>query len=335
MKNVKNSRLIKSLALAIVLLGFSFVAQAGEIDKNIIMQTNQERVKTGLRELRESELLNEAAKMKAQDMIANNYFSHTSPQNVEPWHWFEEVEYKYKYAGENLAMNFSTAISVHKAWMKSESHKDNMLSDHYSEIGVAVLDGILEGRQTKIAVQFFGFPLGGEQSNLVFQIDDSQTEKMIEIEEVSVKNWEGVSENEMIVYAKVSGQPSIVEVHFDGKTHELKNVGDNRYMNLITIEGTDLSSESIVIKAEMNEGKALFYQIPQDQYLASVKGIDTEDQQKKLQQEEIMGVQIEKGRLINSQNIALVLFMAACMIMVGNVWVLEKEEERLLLKCNS
>ena len=55
--------------------------------------------------LAKSDMLQEAAEKKAQDMIENNYFAHTSPQGKTPWHWVEESGYDYRYAGENLAIN--------------------------------------------------------------------------------------------------------------------------------------------------------------------------------------------------------------------------------------
>jgi uncharacterized protein YkwD len=339
MKQTQKNNLIKVFSLSILLLGlghFSWAADTStdaDIENNIIMQANQERVKDGLKELSKNELLSEAAKLKAQDMIANNYFSHTSPSGIDPWHWLEETEYHYKYAGENLAMNFSTAVGAHKAWMKSQSHRENILSDRYTEIGVAVLDGILNGKQTYVAVQFFGMPLsGGEQMGGSSINEAINQTNVVEIEEASVQPWAGVETDEMIVYAKVMGEPISVEIHFDGQTHSLQKMGENRYMSLVSIEGADLRKDSLIIKAELEEGKALFYQIPQEQYLAYVKGADTEEKQMQKQEEELLGAQLEQSRIINSQNVALALFMLACMVLVGNVWVLEKEEERLLLQ---
>ena len=69
---------------------------------------------------------------------------------------FYPFGYKYHYAGENLARDFSDPVSAVNAWMASPSHKENMLSSKYQEIGVAVVEGDLAGVDTTIIVQFFG-----------------------------------------------------------------------------------------------------------------------------------------------------------------------------------
>lgn len=333
MKRKQKNNLIQIFLLAVFALSWGFLANAAEIDKSIILQTNQERVKAGLQELKESEFLDEAAKLKVQDMAGKNYFAHTSPEGTDPWHWLEEVGYQYKYAGENLAMNFSSASSAHRAWMKSQSHKENILSDHYTEIGVAVAEGMIDGKQTRLAVQFFGNPLSPDQGALSFEGEDSK--EPIAIEEASIKPWSGGGNDEIIAYAKVLGNPNYVEIHYGGQKHALQKMGQDRYLSLLSIDGADLEKESVVVKAELGEGRAMFYQIPQEQYISYLKGADIIQEQEENARQQILGAQIEKSKLVNSQNVALVLFMVACMILAGNIWILEKEEERLLLACSA
>ena len=50
-------------------------------------------------------LLSAADDEKADDMAAKSYFAHTSPEGIDPWHWFAQVGYKFTYAGENLAVH--------------------------------------------------------------------------------------------------------------------------------------------------------------------------------------------------------------------------------------
>jgi hypothetical protein len=122
----------------------------------IIRLTNIERANRGLPSLTlNSELTNAAAK-KAADMFAKNYWAHVSPSGTQPWFFITESGYAYRYAGENLARDFSDSNSVIQAWLNSPSHRDNLLSSRYQEIGVAVVDGSLEGRDTTLVVQMFG-----------------------------------------------------------------------------------------------------------------------------------------------------------------------------------
>jgi len=124
----------------------------------VITLTNQKRSEVGVGQLVYSDVLSEAARLKGENMIANNYWSHVGPDGTEPWDFFANVGYSYRYAGENLARDFSNPVSAVNAWMASPSHRDNMLSDKYKEIGVAVVEGTLDGVDTTIIVQLFGTP---------------------------------------------------------------------------------------------------------------------------------------------------------------------------------
>lgn len=125
----------------------------------LLDDTNNERKNTGLSELKLNDKLSEAAFLRAQDMFAKNYWSHTSPTGVQPWKWFGDVGYNYSYAGENLAKNYPNATATVEAWMNSPSHKDNVLNSHYTEIGFAVVDGTLNGQNTTLVVALYGAPV--------------------------------------------------------------------------------------------------------------------------------------------------------------------------------
>lgn len=124
--------------------------------QEIVDTTNQYRLEKGLAELQTNSLLNEAAKQKAAHMFANNYWSHYSPDGTSPWWFLKNTGYSYTYAGENLARDFGDSKEVLQAWMASPTHKDNIISSKYKEIGVAVVNGILNGEETTLVVQMFG-----------------------------------------------------------------------------------------------------------------------------------------------------------------------------------
>ncbi|MDO8530345.1 MAG: CAP domain-containing protein [bacterium] len=133
-----------------------FFADVTKID--LVNLLNQNRTELGLNALQESEKLNLAAEMKARDMVANGYFSHNSPKGVTPWAWFKQVDYKYKYAGENLAVGFVDSKNAYDAWYNSPSHKANLLNKNYREVGTAVVQGFGENKAILI-VQMFGNPV--------------------------------------------------------------------------------------------------------------------------------------------------------------------------------
>lgn len=126
----------------------------------LISLTNQARAANGLSSLNSDSRLASAAYAKAQDMFAKQYWAHFGPNGETPWQFISGAGYVYLYAGENLAKGFATNEGVHNAWMASPTHRDNILKAHYTDIGIAVVDGVLLGEQTTLVVQMFGTPQG-------------------------------------------------------------------------------------------------------------------------------------------------------------------------------
>jgi uncharacterized protein YkwD len=124
----------------------------------VVRLTNQKRAEVGLPPLSLNPDLARAALAKGDDMLAKDYWAHVAPDGTQPWKFFSDVGYKYRYAGENLAKDFSTAQSAVDAWMASPSHKENILSPKYDDIGIAVVEGDMNGVDTTIIVQLFGRP---------------------------------------------------------------------------------------------------------------------------------------------------------------------------------
>jgi len=122
----------------------------------VVRLTNEKRAEAGLPPVTYNATLAQGAVAKGQDMFAKGYWAHVAPDGTQPWAFFVNAGYHYKYAGENLARDFSDASSAVNAWMASPSHRENMLSPKYKEIGIGVVDGNLSGADTTIIVQFFG-----------------------------------------------------------------------------------------------------------------------------------------------------------------------------------
>lgn len=141
-------------------LGYAANISPGEV----IRLTNEQRVTNGLSPLSENSTLDSAALAKGNDMLAKGYWAHFAPDGTSPWTFFTNFGYRYQYAGENLARDFSDAGSAVSAWMNSPTHRDNILNPHYKEVGIGVVEGSLAGADTTIIVQFFGTSLTGEPS---------------------------------------------------------------------------------------------------------------------------------------------------------------------------
>ncbi|HRN95852.1 MAG TPA: CAP domain-containing protein [Candidatus Levybacteria bacterium] len=128
------------------------------LDYKIIEETNQERGKINIKPLTRSSLLDSAAKQKLDHMIANNYWNHVAPDGTDPWWFIKNTGYNYEYAGENLAMGFSTSTDTINAWMNSPLHRENVLNNKYTEIGVAYKYDMFQGSKQVVVVQMFGKP---------------------------------------------------------------------------------------------------------------------------------------------------------------------------------
>lgn len=112
---------------------------------------NTQRKAAGLAELKIDEELQNVARVKAKDMVDNNYFSHNSPTYGTPFNMIKNFGVTYKAAGENIAGNSSNQGAVN-AWMNSSGHKANILSNNYNYTGIAVVSSPTYG---KVYVQMF------------------------------------------------------------------------------------------------------------------------------------------------------------------------------------
>ncbi len=127
--------------------------------KGVITLSNSERQKQNVSTLKENAKLDAAAKAKVDDMFKQQYFEHISPDGRGPGYLAEDAGYTYIIVGENLALgNFKDDAALVAAWMASPGHKANILNNRFTEIGVAVAEGMYKGKKTWLAVQEFGLP---------------------------------------------------------------------------------------------------------------------------------------------------------------------------------
>lgn len=107
-------------------------------EQQIVTMVNSERANVGLSPLKLNWQLSRVARYKSQDMIDENYFSHTSPTYSSPFVMMTNFGIQYSSAGENIAYGQPTATAVMTAWMNSAGHKANILNSDYTEIGVGL-----------------------------------------------------------------------------------------------------------------------------------------------------------------------------------------------------
>lgn len=109
---------------------------ATQYAQQVATLANQQRAAAGLSPLAFDSALSKMAVDKARDMIANNYFDHTSPTYGSPFDMMTRYGIPHSYAGENIAEGQRSPQEVMTAWMNSAGHRANILNTHYKKIGV-------------------------------------------------------------------------------------------------------------------------------------------------------------------------------------------------------
>lgn len=120
-------------------------------EKEVFDLINKQRTQNGLSALKLDTETLRVARIKAQDMVDNNYFSHNSPTYGSPFQMLSSFKISYKTAGENIAGNSSNSAAV-TAWMNSSGHKANILNSSFNYTGIGVVSNSKYG---KVYVQIF------------------------------------------------------------------------------------------------------------------------------------------------------------------------------------
>lgn len=120
-------------------------------EETIFNLVNEARVSVGLSKLTIDKELLRVARIKSQDMVDSNYFSHNSPTYGTPFQMIKNFGISYKSAGENIAGN-SSVEAAFRAWMNSSGHKANILGNSFTHTGIGIVNSPKYG---KIFTQMF------------------------------------------------------------------------------------------------------------------------------------------------------------------------------------
>lgn len=128
-------------------------------EADILAGMNAERVAVGLPALQLDGAITAVARERSNDMIGKGYFGHDSPTGENAFTLMDKYGIPYGWAGENLARNNypdneAVAVSM-RDWMASQGHRDNILSPHYSLVGVGA--GVDSTGMKYFTVVFVGF----------------------------------------------------------------------------------------------------------------------------------------------------------------------------------
>lgn len=106
------------------------------LETEVIRLVNVERAKAGRPALIQNNEVSNVARIKSQEFINKNYFSHTSPTYGSPFDMLRSFGITFTAAAENIASGQRTAAEVMNSWMNSSGHRGNILNSTYNQIGV-------------------------------------------------------------------------------------------------------------------------------------------------------------------------------------------------------
>ena len=131
------------------------------VSRQMLAQVNAERKRAGRKPLRLNSELARSAQRHAEDMLARGYFDHKSPSGTTVRERSRAAGYNWGAIGENIAFGQTSVGEVIDTWMGSPGHRKNILSPHFSELGIGLALGRgRDGKYQVLWVQNFGAPRG-------------------------------------------------------------------------------------------------------------------------------------------------------------------------------
>ena len=138
-------------------------ASPAGLGERALALANAARAGAGLAELAPSDVLDEAARAHAEDMLARGYYDHVTPEGRTARDRYEAAGgAPWAASGENIARCEGCPTppaperveAFHAGWMQSPGHRENVLSPGYERFGFAIVGADEE----TYAVQTFAGP---------------------------------------------------------------------------------------------------------------------------------------------------------------------------------
>jgi uncharacterized protein YkwD len=121
-------------------------SNSARIEAATLCLVNVQRARHGERALRPNADLARSAAAHSEDMVARNYFDHTSPGGETVLDRIKASSYVPSRAGytlgENIAMGtmqLATPAAIVDGWMKSAGHRANILNAEFRDSGLGVV----------------------------------------------------------------------------------------------------------------------------------------------------------------------------------------------------
>lgn len=109
---------------------------SGSGDVSFAGLLNDVRADAGSNPVSYNAQLDSAAQAHAQDMLDNNYFSHTGLNGSTAGQRATAAGYNWRTVGENIAAGYQTEESVLNGWVNSPGHQANNINPNFEEFGL-------------------------------------------------------------------------------------------------------------------------------------------------------------------------------------------------------
>ena len=212
----------------------------------IVYLTNVARAENDVRMLRPNEKLETSAFSKTKDMREKEYFDHIGPDGISLADYLLDVDYNYKFAGENLGMGFGNARELVDAWIESPAHYSNLVDKDFVDLGVGLSEGFYDGKPTVYVAQHFGSLRGGQLVNQFNEdtvrdgmVSAASMSEVYYYKDRSSIDWQEIDKNktQVVATAYIDGPVDDVRVYFLG--HSLALEYDkvlDAYVGIMTVD---------------------------------------------------------------------------------------------------
>ena len=120
------------------------VTSRPDLEAQMLRLLNQERARAGVGPLVADTALRAVGRAHSTDMFERGYFSHVTPEGVNPFDRMLAAGIRYTDAGENLALAPTLPIA-HSGLMHSPGHRANILNPAFHRVGIGIIDGGMYG----------------------------------------------------------------------------------------------------------------------------------------------------------------------------------------------
>lgn len=104
--------------------------------QDLLAELNKERISAGISPLVLDSDLSSVAQLRAQECTIQ--FGHTRPDGTAYRSAVTDAGLSYQHLGENLATGQSSAQAVIQNWDSSDGHHDNIVSEHFTKVGIGL-----------------------------------------------------------------------------------------------------------------------------------------------------------------------------------------------------